>query len=99
MALLCGQRAVNLAELARSIAADSNLCYQVTEAACQEFGWAWLNVDQAIVLLGRQRLTAIVSIAVGYGRSASQLRRVLHANRTTPEATFGCPEDYQEESK
>jgi hypothetical protein len=73
LALIGGQRVINLAELARAIAADRNLCCRVTQAACREFGWPWLNVEQAIVLLGREGL-------------ASQFLHLSHTNRN-PAAT------------
>ena len=88
LALLHRQRAINLAELARSIRANRNLCYLVTEAACREFGFPWLNVEEAIVLLGRKRLSSLLAEPNPRGRTASQLRRVLHSNRTAPSANL-----------
>jgi hypothetical protein len=84
LALLSGQHAINLAELARAIAADRNLCSRVTEAACRESGSPWLSVEQAIVLLGRERL-------------ASQILRLPHTNRNTPAANLRQPETFQGE--
>jgi hypothetical protein len=57
LTLVAGQRRIDLQELARAIASDRELSRQVTAAACQEFGWPRLSVEQAIVLLGRERLT------------------------------------------
>ncbi len=87
LALIRDQRAMNLAELARSIHADRNLCYLVTESACQEFGWPSLSVEDAVVLLGRERLCTLLANQSPTspnwrGRSARQLRRVLHSNET-----------------
>lgn len=99
LALILGQRPMNLASLAQSIAADPNLTYQVTEAACQEFGYAWLSVEQAILLLGRQRLSMLLSGPVRCGRSARQLQHVLGTNNSTPADPLRPSEDSQEESK
>ena len=86
LALIRGQRVINLAELAQSIHADRNLSHRVTEAACQEFGWPWLSVEQAIVLLGRERLCTLLALRLHEsnwrGRSARQLRRA--SNSTNP---------------
>ena len=82
LALIGGQRVINLAELARAIAADRNLCCRITKAACREFGWLGLSVEQAIVLLGRERL-------------ASQLLRLSHAKRNPPAANLRLPETFQ----
>ncbi len=79
---ILGSRAMDLTELARSLQADRHLCYLVTEAACQEFGWPWLSLEEAVLLLGRQRLCALLSNPHQRGRSARQLRRVLHRNHT-----------------
>ncbi|MGC2210595.1 MAG: hypothetical protein WA532_10840 [Candidatus Korobacteraceae bacterium] len=79
LALVGSQRAINLAELTRAVAADRNLSNHVTQAACQEFGWPWLTVEQAIVLLGRERL-------------AGQILRFLHINRNPPAERLPLPE-------
>jgi len=71
LALIGGQRVIDLAEIARAIAANRNLCSRVTEAACREFGRPWLSVEQAIVLMGRERL-------------ASHILCFLHLNRNPP---------------
>lgn len=54
-------RVINLAELTRSIAADRNLRRRVMEAASREHGWPQPRVDEAIVLLGQQRLCALLT--------------------------------------
>jgi hypothetical protein len=82
LSLIGDQRVLNLAELARAIAADRNLCGRVTEAACREFGRPWLNVEQAIVLLGRERL-------------ASQILRLPHINRNPSAEQLRLPEMLQ----
>jgi hypothetical protein len=99
LALILGRSAVDLAELARSLQADRSLCYLVTEAACQEFGWPWLSVEDAIVLLGRQRLCALLSSPARRGRSARQLRRALYRNHTAPAADPRRLENFQGENK
>lgn len=92
LAQLRPQRAINLRELAASIRADRILCYLVTEAACRDFGWPWLNVEEAIVLLGRQRLCALLAEPTPRGRSASQLRRALHTSSIAPSVNL-CPSE------
>jgi hypothetical protein len=82
LSLIGDQRVLNLAELARAIAADRNLCCRVTEAACREFGRPWLSVEQAIVLLGRERL-------------AGQILRFPHINRNPPAEQLRLPEMLQ----
>ena len=47
---------MNLSELAQVIKADRNLSRRVIKAAIRECGWPALTVEQAIVLLGRERL-------------------------------------------
>jgi len=97
IALIRGQRAINLAQLAESIRADRSLSYLVTEAACQELGCPWLSVEEAIVLLGGERICTLLSAPRRPGRSASQLRRALHRNRIATPAN-PCPlETFQEE--
>jgi hypothetical protein len=97
LALIRGKRAINLAELAESIRADRGLSYLVTEAACQELGYSWLSVEQAIVLLGGERVYSLLSAPRRHGRSAAQLRRILHRNRITSEANLSLFETFQEE--
>jgi len=58
LALIAGQRTLDLEELTRSISSDRELCRQITDAACQESGWPLVSVEQAIVLLGRKQLTS-----------------------------------------
>jgi hypothetical protein len=82
LSLILGQRVINLGEVARAISADCNLCSRVTEAACREFGSPWLSVEQAIVLLGRERL-------------AGHIFRLLHTNRNPPAEQLRLPETLQ----
>jgi hypothetical protein len=89
---------MDLAELARSLQADRNLCYLVTEAACQEFGWPWLSLEEAILLLGRQRLGALLSNPHQRGRSARQLRTLL-CNHTASAANPRRLETFQGKTK
>jgi hypothetical protein len=98
-ALIRGSRAMDLAELARFLQADRNLCYLVTEAACQEFGWPWLSLEEAILLLGGQRLSALLSNPHQRGRSARQLSRALHRNHTAPAANPHRSETFQGKTK
>lgn len=95
LALIFGQRVIDLAELARFIGSGSDLCYRITEAACQEFGWAWLSLEEAIVLLGRDGLYRILCSPRRPGRSARQLRRVLNFNHAAPTAALRFPEIFQ----
>jgi hypothetical protein len=97
LALIRDQRAFNLAELAESIRADRRLSNLVTEAACLEFGWPWLSVEEAIVLLGSQRLCSLLSRPHRHGRSASQFRGALHGNSITTAADLRLLETFQEE--
>ncbi len=66
---------MNLAELAGAIAADRNLCWKVIEAATQECGWPGLSVEQAVVLLGRERLAAQFLRTPSFNRTAQAVRR------------------------
>jgi len=97
LALMHGRKAVNLAELAQFIRANHDLSYIVTETACQEFGWRWLSVEDAIVLLGGKRLCALLSNSNRHGRRASQFRRALHHNSSTPSAQLCLLETLQGE--
>lgn len=63
LALLLASRVMNLAELARFIGDNQALRQRVTEAASRELGWPLPNVEQAIVLLGQQRLCALLAAA------------------------------------
>ena len=56
--VLRGDSSINLAELAQAIAADRTLCRRVIKEAIHECGWPAVTVEQAIVLLGRERLIA-----------------------------------------
>jgi len=58
LALLAGERTMDLARLTNAISADRKLCRRLTEAACQEFDCPRLSLEQAIVLLGRDRLAS-----------------------------------------
>jgi hypothetical protein len=61
LALLLTSRVTNLAELTRSIAADDNLQRRVTETASREHGCSHPGVEEAIVLLGKRRLSALLA--------------------------------------
>jgi hypothetical protein len=69
LARVTGHSVINLAELSAAIASDRRLSRQVREAAAREFGWPGLSVEEAIVLLGRDRL-------------AGQLLRLTHTPGT-----------------
>jgi hypothetical protein len=86
---------MNLAELARSIAAEPNLCNRVTDAASQEFDCPWVSLEQAIVLLGRQRLWKLLS-SMRLGRSTTWMHRPVHVNHN-PAASLSLLENHQEE--
>ncbi|MDR3764980.1 MAG: hypothetical protein P4M01_12885 [Acidobacteriota bacterium] len=75
--LLSPRHPLDLADMSRSIAADLNLCARVTEAARDESGDLPLAVEDAIVLLGVQRLCELVSCCSTEARAvpAGELRR------------------------
>jgi hypothetical protein len=85
---LRSQRAVNLAKLADSIRADRDLCSIVTETACEEFGWPWLGVEDAVVLLGGKRLCALLLNSNRGGRGPTQVHRALHGSSIAPAANL-----------
>jgi hypothetical protein len=97
LALIIAHRVMDLAELASFIGAGSDLSYRITEAACQEFGWPWLSLEESIVLLGREGLYRLLSEPSHPGRSASQLHRVLTIN--TPTAALRPLQTFQGEPK
>jgi hypothetical protein len=61
LTLLLATRVMNLAELTCSIEADDNLRRRVTEAGSREHGCSCSGVEEAIVLLGRQRIYALLA--------------------------------------
>lgn len=85
LTLVAAQRSINLEELTRAIASDRELSRQVTDAACREFDWPHLSVEQAIVLLGRERLT-------------SQLLHVERPHRKPAAATWVVPRRLRREA-
>jgi hypothetical protein len=95
--LILGQRAFNLAELAEAIRADRRLSHHVTETACLESGWPWLSIEQAIVLLGSQRLCSLLSCLHRHGCSASQFCSALYGNSITTATDLRPLETFQEE--
>jgi hypothetical protein len=90
---------MDLAQLADSIRANRNLCLIVTETACREFGVSSLRVEDAIVLLGGQRLGALLSNPRLHVRSANQPRRNVHLNSIAPSTKSRRLETFQGESK
>jgi hypothetical protein len=58
LAALAGEKTMDLARLTRAISADRDLCRKLIEAACQELDCPRLRLEQAIVLLGRDRLAS-----------------------------------------
>ncbi len=99
LALIRGQRAMDLAQLAESIRRHRDLCSIVTETACEEFGWPRLSVEEAVVLLGGKRLYALLSNPDQRGRCASQSRRTIHGNSIAPAANLRQVETFQGEPK
>jgi hypothetical protein len=99
LAHICSAPSINLAGLAEFVRGNRNLCYVVTEAACQEFGWTWLSVEDSIVLLGAHRLLELLSHSNPRGRSASQFRRNRHTNCFTPSTKPCLLEIFQGEPK
>ena len=72
---------MDLGEVARCIRADSMLCNRVTEAARKEFHWTCSRVEDAIVLLGGERICALLSPTVRRHHSFAKLGRSLRGNR------------------
>ncbi len=99
LALIRGQRAMDLAQLAESIRRNRDLCSMVTETASAEFGWPRLSVEEAVVLLGGKRLYALLSHPDQRGRSVSEARRTIHGNSISPAANPGQLEMFQGEPK
>jgi hypothetical protein len=99
LARICGTRAINLAEMAESIRANRDLCYIVTEAACKEFGWRWLSVEDSIVLLGVDRLGKLLSNSNPHGRSATEFCRTFHNNGIAASTRLCLLETFQGETK
>lgn len=102
LARILGQRVMDLAELSRVIGVESDLGRRIKEAACQEFGYPLLSLEEAIVMLGRQGLYRFLGDAVPCnprrsGRSARQLR--LNISHTTPAATLHPLVVFQGEAK
>ena len=97
LALVRGQRVINLAELAESIRADRKLSYLVTEAAIGESGWPGLSVEQAIVLLGGEALCSLLSLPCGHRRFATRRQSPLHHSRISPTAHLSPLQHFQEE--
>jgi hypothetical protein len=99
LARICGARAINLAEMAESIRANRDLCSIVTEAACKEFGWRWLSVEDSIVLLGAYRLRELLSSFHPHGRSASECCRTFRNNGIASSTKLCLLETFQGETK
>lgn len=97
LARICDTRAINLAEMAELIRANHGLCYIVTEAACREFGWGWLSVEDSIVLLGAYRLGKLLSNSNPHGRPASEFCRTFHNNSITPSTKLRLLKTFQGE--
>lgn len=83
LALLRPRCAIDLADLTLAIKANPYFCYLVTEAACLQFGWPRLTIEDAVVLLGRRGLYALLADPDPYGRSATQLRRAFRTTITS----------------
>jgi len=98
-ARICNTRAINLAEMAESIRANQKLCYIVTEAARNEFGWNSLRVEDAIVLLGGQRLSELLSSPKLRGRSSKSSLRKHHNSSTAAVANLCLLGKFQGEPK
>jgi hypothetical protein len=97
--LIRGRNAINLTDLARSIRANHDLCDSITGAACREFGWPSLRVEDAIVLLGAKRLRVLISTSIRRGCTATKHRRTLHSNSITPSVKLCLLETFQGELK
>ena len=77
---------MNLDELAQAIKADRSLCRRVITAAIRECGWPALTLEQAIVLLGRERL-------------AAQFLHFRNTHRMAQAGDFRPPRPFQEEAE
>ncbi len=97
LALIRGQRAMNLAKLADYIRANRDFCHSVTEAAREEFGWPCLSVEDAVVLLGGKRLCELLSNPNRGGRSAAPTRPALRGDSIAPAANLRQLESFQGE--
>lgn len=97
LALIRGQRVINLAELAESIRADRKLTYLVTEAACGASGRPNLSVEQAIVLLGGEALCALLSAPHGHRRFANRRQSQLQLNHISSTTSLTPLHTFQEE--
>ena len=86
LAVLRGPSSMDLAELTQAITADRNLCRRVIKAAIQECGWPALTLEQAIVLLGRERL-------------AAQFLRIPNVNRIAQAGSPCPPRPFQEDAE
>jgi hypothetical protein len=78
------EQSLDLAGLAEFIRTDRYLHYLVAEAACVEFRFAWLSIEDAIVLLGRDGLRSLLANSFRYGRRASEFCRLLEAGSGMP---------------
>lgn len=74
---------------------DRNLCDAVSLAAGKEFHYTRLCLEDAIVLLGRERLCALLSTMIQ--RSAMRHTSAFHRNRITPTANPCRLETFQGE--
>jgi hypothetical protein len=99
LALIQNQRAINLAQVAQSIRADRDLCDSVARAVCEEFGWPRLKVEDAIVLLGRKRLCALLSVEIQRARPATALSHTIHSNGTIHSTNLCLLETFKGEPK
>jgi hypothetical protein len=99
LSLIRGERAMNLTQLADYIRANRDLCHIVTETACEEFGCLWLSVEDAVVLLGGKRLSALLLDPNRRAPSAARSRRRLHGKSIAPVANLRQLETVQGEPK
>jgi len=97
LALIRGQRVINLSELAESIRADRMLSRLVIEAARGVSGCPGLSIEEAIVLLGGEALCSLLSLPHGHRRFATRRQIPLHHNRISPTANLSPLQHFQEE--
>jgi len=88
--------ALDLAELTQAICSNPKIRDSVLAAASEEFGYPLPRVEDAIVLLGRERICALVS-TIQRGRACIELRRTPRIS-TNPPANLCLLPQFQEET-
>ena len=74
---------LDLAELTQAICSNRKIRDSVLAKASEEFGYPLPRVEDAIVLLGRERICALVS-TIQRGRACIELRRTPQISTNPP---------------